>query len=98
MSVFFLLVGKNLGQTLNRSFGIHRTGRIIRGIDDNTLGLLVNPLFKLFEVNLEALGIRRNNHTLCACTFLDEACILREKDPTNKKEIFSFKLLGPKNK
>ena len=61
MAVFSLLGVEHLGQAGQRFSGIDRAGRIVRGVDEHGRGSGVERLLERVEVDLEVLGVGRND-------------------------------------
>ena len=78
MAVLGALALQQGGQTLQGLLGVHNAGGVVGGVDDDGLGVLGDALLHLVQMDLERLGIRRNDHQLAAVG-IDEGTIFGEE-------------------
>ena len=79
MAILVFLFAQERRKAADGLLGVDRTGGVVRGVDDDRLGVLADALRKGVEVDLEILDGRRNEHAFRACAALDEHLILREE-------------------
>ena len=78
MTVFLLLIAQYVGKALDGLLGVHCTGRIVRRVNNDRLGV---PSFRhcsSTEVNLKIRDRRRHNDALGTGTAFDEHFIFRK--------------------
>ena len=77
MTVFFGFGGEHGGKLLDRLLRINGAARIVRGVDDNSLGIRVQRFLKCVKINLEGFHIGRNQSHGSAGA-LDKYFVFRE--------------------
>ena len=78
VAVFGALALQQDGQTPQSLLGVHHTGGIVGGIDDDGLGMGRDALLHGVQMDLERLGIGGDHHQLAAVGS-DEGTVLGEK-------------------
>ena len=78
VTVFLLLIAQYVGKALDGLLGVHCTGRVVRRVDNDRLGVLIQALFESTEVNLKIRDRRRHNDALGTGTAFDEHFIFRK--------------------
>ena len=78
VTIFLLLAAQHVGKALDGLLGVHCTGRVVRRVDNDRLGVLIQALFESTEVNLKIRDRRRHNDALGTGTAFDEHFIFRK--------------------
>ena len=90
MTDYSTLFGEKRGEFFYGCLGINCAGRVVRGIDNDGLGVRGNCLRKPVEIDLERFCIGFYNHTFSTCALLDKTLVFREERRDHNKFIVLF--------